>query len=57
MDVTWDRKPGGRGKIDQSNTVLEISQVRFEDAGTYTCTGHNAAGSESETVQVVVQCK
>lgn len=57
MVVTWERTPGGRGKTDQSMTVLEISQVRNEDAGTYTCRGHNAAGNESESIQVVVQCK
>ena len=56
--LTWSR----RGALLPANHIvsggiLEIPQVRPEDAGDYVCTGRNAAGSFDVIVTLTVQCK
>jgi hypothetical protein len=38
----------------QSGNTLTIERVRYADAGTYTCTGSNSAGSATQQISVVV---
>ena len=40
-----------------STTVLEVSAIRRDQAGLYTCRASNDAGNVTTDVSVVVECK
>ncbi|XP_069802948.1 basement membrane-specific heparan sulfate proteoglycan core protein isoform X4 [Dendropsophus ebraccatus] len=59
--VSW-RRTGSRQTIQQqhhvpldSHAVLQIPSAKPDDAGSYTCVGHNPAGSTQVNVDVLVE--
>ncbi|CAJ0956029.1 unnamed protein product [Ranitomeya imitator] len=59
--VSW-RRTGSRQAIRQQNhvpldshAVLQIHSVKPGDSGSYTCVGHNPAGSSQAVVDVIVE--
>ncbi|XP_073426231.1 basement membrane-specific heparan sulfate proteoglycan core protein isoform X5 [Dendrobates tinctorius] len=59
--VSW-RRTGSRQTIRQQNhvpldshAVLQITSVKLGDSGSYTCVGHNPAGSAQVLVDVIVE--
>ncbi|XP_072011491.1 basement membrane-specific heparan sulfate proteoglycan core protein isoform X5 [Engystomops pustulosus] len=59
--VSW-RRTGSRQTIQQQNhvpldshAVLQIPSAKPDDSGSYTCTGHNPAGSTQVHVDVLVE--
>jgi len=45
--ITWERKDGeisSKAILGEENTILEIPNIRREDAGDYRCVAENSAG-------------
>lgn len=53
-----DRLPeaghGGRISLGKGGQELLVAEAAVEDSGTYTCTAHNAGGSDSTSYNVSV---
>ncbi|XP_036359348.1 roundabout homolog 2 isoform X7 [Octopus sinensis] len=54
QDLMFPNRDLGRFSVDVNGT-LHIRQVRFEDAGEYTCHAYNAAGSKDKKVHITVR--
>lgn len=56
--ITWSKDGTPLLQNSSSSAVLQIPNLRQRDAGTYTCTATNKAGSASHSMVVrVVRCK
>ena len=58
--MTWSKggeavTSNGRATTSNYGTTLIIGDVRTEDAGPYTCTGSNDAGSASVATNLAVE--
>lgn len=56
QNLMFPKRDYGRFSVDEIGT-LRIRQVRFEDAGEYTCHAYNAAGSKDKKVHITVRGK
>lgn len=54
QNLMFPKRDYGRFSVDEIGT-LRIRQVRFEDAGEYTCHAYNAAGSKDKKVHITVR--
>ena len=58
--LSWSKTTGSLPSNRIKTTaegVMQIHDVRAEDAGTYKCVGKNVLGNDEKTTQVVVQSK
>ncbi|XP_058051926.1 uncharacterized protein LOC131204554 [Ahaetulla prasina] len=52
--VTWTKGSQDLGKLPQALNVLKLSDLKLEDAGTYTCHASNEIGTNETSVELFV---